>query len=60
LAPNDPQGFETLIVILKDDEGGFARQEANELLETKAGHKSGYYPEQAVATNCGALEKIEA
>jgi zinc/manganese transport system permease protein len=59
LALKDPQGFDTLIKILKDDEGGFARQEANELLETKAGQKFGYRPDQPVAANRAALEKIE-
>jgi zinc/manganese transport system permease protein len=60
LALNDSQGFETLIKILKDDEGGFARQQANELLEAKAGRKFGYHPDQPVAMNKAALEKIEA
>jgi hypothetical protein len=60
LALDDSQGFETLIAILKDDEGGFARHQANELLETKAGRKFGYHPDQSVATNRAALEKIEA
>jgi zinc/manganese transport system permease protein len=59
LALKDPQGFDTLIKILKDDEGGFARQEANELLETKAGRKFGYHPDQPVAANRAAVEKIE-
>ena len=60
LALDDSQGFETLIAILKDDEGGFARQQANELLETKAVRKFGYHPDQSVAANRGALERIEA
>jgi hypothetical protein len=60
LALNDSQGFETLIAILKDDEGGFARQQANELLEAKASRKFGYHPDQSVAANRGALERIEA
>jgi len=60
LALDDSQGFETLIAILKNDEGGFARQQANELLETKAGRKFGYHPDQSVAANRGALERIEA
>jgi HEAT repeat protein len=60
LALDDSQGFETLIAILKDDEGGFARQQANELLETKAVRKFGYHPDQSVAANRAALERIEA
>jgi zinc/manganese transport system permease protein len=60
LALGDIQGFETLIAILKDDEGGFARQQANELLETKSGRKFGYDADQPVAANRGALERIEA
>jgi hypothetical protein len=48
-----------LIKILKDDDAGFARQEANELLETKAGQKFGYRPDQPVTANRAAVEKIE-
>ncbi len=60
LVLNDPQGFDTLIKILKNDEGGFARQQANELLEAKAGRKFGYRPDQPVAANRAALERIKA
>jgi zinc/manganese transport system permease protein len=55
----DTEGFATLITVLKDDEAGFARQQASELMENKAGRKFGYNAELAVAQNLGALKKIE-
>jgi zinc/manganese transport system permease protein len=60
LALNDSQGFETLITILKDEEGGFARQQANELLESKTNRKFGYRADQPVSANRVAVEKIES
>ncbi len=60
LAVDDSLGFETLISILRDDEAGFARQQANELLESKSGRNFGYQPDQPVASNRAALDKIEA
>jgi zinc/manganese transport system permease protein len=59
LAVGDPQGVATLIKILKSEEAGFARQQANDLLEAKTGHKFGYHPDQTVAHNRAALQKIE-
>jgi hypothetical protein len=48
-----------LIKILKSEEAGYARQQANELLEANTGHKFGYNPDQTVAHNRAALQKIE-
>lgn len=59
LAVGDPQGLATLIKILKSEEAGFARQQANDLLEAKTGHRFGYHPDQTVAHNRAALQKIE-
>jgi len=59
LALGDPEGFVTLIKILKNDEAGFARQQANDLLESKTGRKFGYNPDQPVAHDRAAIQKIE-
>ena len=59
LALGDPEGFVTLIKILKNDEAGFARQQANDLLESKMGRKFGYNPDHPVAHNRVAIQKIE-
>jgi zinc/manganese transport system permease protein len=60
LATGDLEGYGTLLPILKNDEAGFARSQANELLESKASQKFGYDPEQPVAQNAAALRRIEA
>ena len=59
LAVGDPEGYLTAIKILKDEDAGFARQKANELLEEKSGRKFGYDPEQSVTHNRAALQKLE-
>ena len=59
LASGDPQGFASLIAILKDEEGGYARQQANELLEKKSGRKFGYNPSLLPSQNRSALQKID-
>ncbi len=59
LAVGDNQGFATLIAILKNDEGGFARQQAIELLEKHAGRKFNYDPQKSVAENEAAVKKID-
>jgi zinc/manganese transport system permease protein len=59
LVLGDTEGFATLIGILKDDEAGFARQQANEIIETTSGHKFGYDAVLAVSQNTAALRKIE-
>lgn len=59
LAVSDPEGYLTLIKILKDEDAGFARQKAKELLEEKSGRKFGYDPEQSVTHNRAAIQKLE-
>lgn len=59
LGVGDRQGFETLIKILRNDEAGFARQQALELLEAQSGKKFGYDTEKTVAENAAALKKID-
>jgi zinc/manganese transport system permease protein len=59
LALGDPEGFGTLIRILKDDEAAYARTQAHELLEALSGQKFGYQPERTVAQNASALKHID-
>jgi len=59
LAVGDQQGFATLIAILKSDEGGFARQQAIEILEKQSGRKFDYDPQKPVAENQAAIKKID-
>ncbi len=54
----DTEGFSTLIKVLKDDEAGFARQQASELLDSMSDHKWGYNAERSVAENSAALKNI--
>lgn len=58
LAAGDREGFATLIQILKNEDAGFARQQANELLESQSGQHFGYRSERTVAQNGAALQKI--
>jgi zinc/manganese transport system permease protein len=59
LAVGDREGFATLISILKSDEAGFARHQANELLEKQTGRKFNYDPNKSVAENQSAIKRIE-
>lgn len=59
LALGDRNGFETLIHILKNEEAGFARQQAAALLEAATGRKFGYKAEKSVSENSAAIKKIE-
>jgi hypothetical protein len=59
LASGDPQGFLSLISILNGEEGGYARQQANELLESTSGRRFGYDPSQSPARNKAALKRVE-
>lgn len=59
LAVGDQQGFATLIAILKSDEGGFARQQAIEILEKQSARKFDYDPQKPVAENQAAIKKID-
>lgn len=59
LQVGDQSGFKTLVVILKNDDAGFARQQAHELLEAKTNQKFGYDPQKSVADNKEPLKKID-
>jgi zinc/manganese transport system permease protein len=59
LAVGDKQGFATLIAILKSDEGGFARQQAIEILEKQSTKKFDYDAQKSVAENQAAIKKID-
>ena len=59
LSVGDKQGFATLIKILKNDEAGFARQQASDLLHNTSGKDFGYDAQKTVAQNSGALKKID-
>jgi zinc/manganese transport system permease protein len=54
----DREGFATLIKILGNDEAGFARQQAIQLLEAESGKSFGYDAEKPVKENARALKKI--
>jgi zinc/manganese transport system permease protein len=58
LSLGDTEGFATLIKIMKDDEAGFARQQASELLDNTSGRKWGYNAERSVAENAPVLKNI--
>jgi zinc/manganese transport system permease protein len=55
----DTQGFSTLIKILKAEDAGYARHQANELLERKSKQRFGYDPDEPVSANSRALKKME-
>jgi HEAT repeat protein len=55
----DAEGFLTLINILREDDAGYARHQANELLEKKSGRRFGYNPGAPVAANGQALKRME-
>ncbi len=59
LTLGDTEGFSTLLKIIKSDEAGYARQQANELLEKESGRRFGYDPERPVAENTSAIRKAE-
>jgi zinc/manganese transport system permease protein len=58
LSVGDSEGFATLINILKEDDAGYARHQANELFEKKSGQKFGYNPDAPAASNRNALAKM--
>jgi zinc/manganese transport system permease protein len=59
LSLGDPDGFATLIGVLKGEGAAYARQQANNLLERKSGRSFGYNAERPVADNSSALKRIE-
>src|SRR6185295_18962128 len=56
---NDTSGYDTLVQILKNDDAGFARAQALELIKAKAGQDFGYNAEKSVAENSAAIQKID-
>ncbi len=58
LTLGDTEGFASLIRVLKDDEAGFARQQASEMLNSMSGRTWGYDAERSVADNATALKDI--
>jgi len=56
---NNQTGYSALVEILKNDEAGFARSQALDLIKTKAGSDFGYNPEKTAAENKDALIHIE-
>jgi zinc/manganese transport system permease protein len=59
LTLGDAQGFSTLIALLKNDEEGFARMQAIDLLQARSGRDFGYDAEKSVAENAEALKRID-
>ncbi len=59
LAVGDREGFVTLIKILESEDAGFARQQANELLEMESGKNFGYDPTKSVTDNAQARDRIQ-
>jgi len=57
---NDKSGYDALVEILKDNEAGFARVQALELLKAKTGQDFGYNPEKTVGENSVALARLES
>jgi hypothetical protein len=60
LALGDTEGFSTLMTVLKSDDAGLARQQANALLEKQAGKQFGYQADRGVKQNAPALSRIDA
>ena len=58
LTVGDSQGFATLLKVLGDDDAGFARQQASELLDSASGRKWGYNAEKNVAENAAVLKNV--
>jgi hypothetical protein len=59
IAIGDDAGIKAVVDILKDDEAGFARSQALDVLKANAGKDFGYNPEKTVEENKAAIEVIE-
>ena len=59
LAVGDNQGFGTLIEILKNEEAGYARVQAYELLEERSDQRFGYMADKSTEQNKTAIRKME-
>ena len=55
----DPQGYETLIKIMGEDDAGYARHQANTLFEKRSGRQFGYNPDAPAAANKAALREMQ-
>jgi zinc/manganese transport system permease protein len=55
----DPQGFATLIELMKSEGAAYARQQANNLLEKGCQCRFGYQADSSAAQNAGALKRME-
>lgn len=54
----DTEGYSTLIGILGEDDAGYARHQANKLLESRSGRRFGYNPDLPVAANRPSLKEM--
>jgi zinc/manganese transport system permease protein len=54
----DTEGFSTLMLILRKDDAGYARQQANDLFEARSGRKFGYKPDTSPTQNQQALAEM--
>ena len=59
LSLGDPDGFATLIAVLKGDGAAYARQQALDLLERRSGRSFGYNAALPAADNSSVLRNIE-
>ncbi|MBI4473369.1 MAG: metal ABC transporter permease [Acidobacteria bacterium] len=55
----DKSGYTALIEILKNDEAGFARAQAIEVIQQKSGQDFGYNAEKTVGENKDAIARLE-
>jgi zinc/manganese transport system permease protein len=58
LSIGDTEGFSTLLAILKEDDAGYARHQANDLFAARSGRKFGYNPDASAEANKQALEEM--
>jgi zinc/manganese transport system permease protein len=54
----DTEGFSTLVSILREDDAGYARHQANDLFVAKSGGKFGYNPDAPANANQQALAEM--
>jgi zinc/manganese transport system permease protein len=60
LTIGDPEGFSTLLAILKEDDAGYARHQANSLFEAESERRFGYNPDVPAAANRLSLKEMDA
>jgi hypothetical protein len=54
----DSEGYANIIGILKEDDAGYARHQANNFFEKRSGQKFGYNPDLPVAANSVAVARM--